>query len=56
MASSPKGVDVGVRIAERREYGPGIGSAAAWLIRQECRDGGDVPSVFGMGKYFIKEA
>lgn len=41
---------------ERREYSsPGIGSATAWLIHQECCDGGDVPSVVSMGKYFIKE-
>lgn len=48
-------MDVGVRIVEQREYSSGIGSATAWLIRQECRDGEDVPSVFSMGKYFIKE-
>lgn len=49
-------MDVGVRITEQREYSSGIGSVTAWLIHQECRDGGDVPSVFSMGKYFIKEA
>lgn len=53
--SGSKGVDVGVRIMEQRQYSSCIGSVTAWLIHQECCDGGDIPRVVSMGKYFIKE-